>query len=170
MGHLIVDMGRLAEMWRAGAPTAEIAAELGCGVATVRSRAARAGLGGRPHGGTIVIDRARLDTMLADGMSNVQIARVFGVTRQAVSRAAKELRAPTAEAVEREAPPEVPAPVATPPNPAPNPIQHPFWTPARDAALARSKGSHAELAELAAAFGKPMTFVRQRWHRLRGAA
>lgn len=157
---------RLRQMWND--PTlrqSDMAAAFGVSRAAVTNRAAALDLPPRDrvtedrrrqNGGAARFDVAEARRLLRKGVSIRAIAERFDLTADWVGRRLRD----------------VPEPAETAPRVRPLPAApaHPFWTPERDALVWDTGGRHARIADVAAALGRPMAFVMQRWHRLRGAA
>lgn len=107
--------------------------------------------------------------MWRQGRRLEDIAEVYGVSKPAVSKAARRY----GYAPRRETPAARPEADAAAPNgtmiaPAPVVPGGPFWTRARDAQVRATEGRHREISRLAAALGVPIRNIQARWQKIRG--
>jgi len=121
------------------------------------------------------IDLEQMKKYLKAGLTNRQMAELFGVSRSAITGAktrlmkagetpdtrpqaqrrgfhkGRAMREAQAEEAEEAMPPDLPGP----------------WTTEQDVAIFRTEGRYADLSALAEKWGKPSASVTLRWHRLR---
>ena len=161
--RVTVDQEQLRTMWAAGVLIEEMAARLHISYNTVRRRVADLGLPPREQRQKRIIDIDEAVRMSAEGMSQTRIAAHFGVTPSAVFHALTKVRHRESRAASRKRPPSAPPPAPAIDRAPP----HPYWTPERDLSVYATAGRHAALSALAAALGKRIAFVQQRWHQLR---
>lgn len=119
-------------------------------------------------GGRSRIDDDKLRKLWSAGHTCEDIAAVFDVTGSAVSARARNLELPKRKPGGRTRKKE-PAKAKADPKPLPDMPEHPFFTVHHDKRILEAGGRYAALSALAAEWGKPVSLLLQRQHRL-GAA
>lgn len=175
----VVDEVRFEEMWRQGASYRQITQALGILDFNINAIRKRLGLPTRrpefstekpgPKSRTDIERNASIVLLRKQGALIPDLAAQFNLTAQRIRAILRDRR--SCEPVSKPKPTIQPKPEAQQPSDnashaAPDLPPHPFWNADRDAVLLRTKGTHSELAALAALWGQSSTYVRARWHRL----